>query len=246
MSSNILSQAESNDLLEIIHSLCAVETVEQLHHASQDFKELAESDHVIFGLPTLRSGVEQTIDEINHDYPEEWVKLYQKKNFWRIDPIVLACKERHVPLHWEDIYKKFPPDPKFLELALDFGIKNGWTCLTQGCYGLPWSIVSVGGDYKKNKERTAFLMERTVTHFHLALSSVRKNDSNVNFDHKLTNREREVLQWISQGKTSWEISVILHIAEATVNYHTKNISKKLNTVGRSQAVAVALHRGLLS
>jgi LuxR family quorum-sensing system transcriptional regulator SolR len=36
----------------------------------------------------------------------------------------------------------------------------------------------------------------------------------------LTTRERDVLRWTSEGKTSAEIGEILHMTERTVNFHT--------------------------
>ncbi len=57
--------------------------------------------------------------------------------------------------------------------------------------------------------------------------------------HLLSPREREVLEWLKLGKTSWDISVILRISERTVNYHVQNIIHKLGTVNRMQAVSVA-------
>lgn len=61
----------------------------------------------------------------------------------------------------------------------------------------------------------------------------------------LSQREREVLQWLKEGKSSWEISVILGITERTVNFHVRNIMGKLNAVSRTQAVAIAVERGVV-
>ncbi|UCD35159.1 MAG: helix-turn-helix transcriptional regulator [Nitrospiraceae bacterium] len=60
----------------------------------------------------------------------------------------------------------------------------------------------------------------------------------------LSQREREVLHWLTQGKSSWEIAVILNITERTVNFHVRNIMEKLNAVSRTQAVAIAVETGL--
>jgi DNA-binding CsgD family transcriptional regulator len=58
-------------------------------------------------------------------------------------------------------------------------------------------------------------------------------------------REKEVLNWLQQGKTSWDISVILGISERTVNYHVYNTMQKLGVTNRPQAIAVAAHSGLI-
>jgi DNA-binding CsgD family transcriptional regulator len=61
----------------------------------------------------------------------------------------------------------------------------------------------------------------------------------------LSKREREVLQWVSAGKTSWETARVLGIAENTVNNHVKAIKAKLGIVNRVQAVAYAERAGWL-
>jgi LuxR family transcriptional regulator, quorum-sensing system regulator BjaR1 len=61
----------------------------------------------------------------------------------------------------------------------------------------------------------------------------------------LTPREREILRWAADGKTAWEVSVILNISERTVKFHLIQASQKLNAVNRTAAVAKALARGLI-
>ncbi|MCY1411312.1 Transcriptional activator protein LasR [compost metagenome] len=63
---------------------------------------------------------------------------------------------------------------------------------------------------------------------------------------RLTAREHEVLRWYAQGKTSWEISLILSCAEATVNFHFGNIRKKFFVSSRSAALLKAFEQGVLS
>ncbi|NIR96415.1 MAG: helix-turn-helix transcriptional regulator [Gammaproteobacteria bacterium] len=62
---------------------------------------------------------------------------------------------------------------------------------------------------------------------------------------QLTAREREVLQWLAKGKSSWDISMILHISERTVKFHVSNILHKLNAGTRAHAVAIALAQELI-
>jgi DNA-binding CsgD family transcriptional regulator len=62
----------------------------------------------------------------------------------------------------------------------------------------------------------------------------------------LSPRERQVLKWLSLGKTSWDISVILRISERTVNYHVNNIMKKLDVTNRLQAVSEAVNMEIIA
>ncbi|MBI4683041.1 MAG: helix-turn-helix transcriptional regulator [Nitrospirae bacterium] len=62
----------------------------------------------------------------------------------------------------------------------------------------------------------------------------------------LSKREVEVLNWLKNGKSSWDIATILNISERTVNFHVRNIMQKLNAVSRTQAVAVAIENNLIN
>jgi LuxR family quorum-sensing system transcriptional regulator SolR len=61
----------------------------------------------------------------------------------------------------------------------------------------------------------------------------------------LTAKERDVLKWVIEGKTSWEIGRILATSERTVKFHLKNVYAKLNVSNRAQAVAVVNRLNLL-
>jgi two-component system, NarL family, response regulator len=63
---------------------------------------------------------------------------------------------------------------------------------------------------------------------------------------ELSKREREVLQLLPVGMSNLEIGAALQIAEGTVKSHVNNILGKLNVSDRTQAVIVALKRGLIS
>ncbi len=61
----------------------------------------------------------------------------------------------------------------------------------------------------------------------------------------LTERERDSLALVAEGKTDWEISVILGIAQATVRFHVDNARRKLGAVNRAQAVARLVNQRLI-
>jgi DNA-binding CsgD family transcriptional regulator len=54
---------------------------------------------------------------------------------------------------------------------------------------------------------------------------------------RLTDRERDALSWVAEGKSDWEISVILGVSETTARFHVDNARRKLGAVNRAQAVA---------
>ncbi len=63
---------------------------------------------------------------------------------------------------------------------------------------------------------------------------------------KLTARELAVLQMITDGRSNKEIGDALGIVEGTVKVHVSNLLDKLHAADRTQAVTIALKRGLLN
>ena len=53
----------------------------------------------------------------------------------------------------------------------------------------------------------------------------------------LTRRERDVMAYVAEGKTDWEIGVILSLSETTARFHVDNARRKLGAVNRAHAVA---------
>lgn len=64
-------------------------------------------------------------------------------------------------------------------------------------------------------------------------------------DENLTPRETEVVQLISEGNSNKEIGKRLFISEETVKGHVKNILGKLGASDRTQAVSIAIRRGII-
>ncbi|HEX4018066.1 MAG TPA: AAA family ATPase [Frankiaceae bacterium] len=63
---------------------------------------------------------------------------------------------------------------------------------------------------------------------------------------ELTAREQEVLALVADGRSNRQIADLLYISAKTVSVHVSNILAKLEAAGRTEAVAVARRRGLLS
>jgi DNA-binding NarL/FixJ family response regulator len=65
-------------------------------------------------------------------------------------------------------------------------------------------------------------------------------------EEALTNREREVLELVSQGLSNKLIARRLQISEHTVKFHISSISTKLGASSRTDAVSRGIRRGLIT
>ena len=64
-------------------------------------------------------------------------------------------------------------------------------------------------------------------------------------DDALTPREVEVLKLIASGNANKIIAAQLSITEETVKVHMRNILGKLSARDRTEAVTIALRRGII-
>jgi DNA-binding NarL/FixJ family response regulator len=64
-------------------------------------------------------------------------------------------------------------------------------------------------------------------------------------DEDLTGREIEVLRLIGGGNRNRDIADLLFISEETVKVHIKHIMDKLGAKDRTQAIAIAVRRGII-
>jgi len=64
-------------------------------------------------------------------------------------------------------------------------------------------------------------------------------------DEGLTAREVEVLRKVAEGNRNRDIANLLFISEETVKVHIKHIMDKLGAKDRTQAIAIAVRRGII-
>jgi two-component system, NarL family, response regulator len=61
----------------------------------------------------------------------------------------------------------------------------------------------------------------------------------------LSERELQVLKYMAAGKSNKEIAQVIYVSEHTVKAHVKSILAKLDAIGRTEAIAIAIKRGLI-
>ncbi len=116
-------------------------------------------------------------------------------------------------------------------LKLDFGLK---TCLSIGVRGAlgECSYFAFSNFDLKQTAKLRTMMQILGPHFHLAyLRATSPEPPEIKPTRVVfTPREEEIMRWVSEGKTNWEISIILKVSLNTIKFHLKNIYQKLGGV----------------
>ncbi len=236
-----LSKAELAGLLDIISDCVTCTSLEELYAITNKVGGLLQSGNIVFLSSRLDFPSEpQAIQEINISYPTAWADLYRSQNFVQVDPIVSTG--RTGLLYWSDVYRQSPPGKEFYAQAKSFGLSNGFSHIhtDNNIFGL----MSIADKKLRNSERSRTILNTVAPHFHQLIAKILHQKACQQVP-KLTAREREVLLWAMEGKSNWEISVILGISKESIKGHIANILHKLGANNRTQAVAIALQYNLL-
>lgn len=201
----------------------------------------------VFALE-LREGPPEARLALVSGYPEPWIEHYFRENLLTQDPVMGHCRTHVVPLGW-DALPAAHQTSRVMNEAKDFGLVSGATAPLHGArgeLGVLSVATSVGPRSAPERVRRALPeLASLACYAHESLLRLRGEEKR-RHARTLTARERECLLWVAEGKTSWEIGVILGTTERTVNFHVRNASIKLGVTSRQHAVARALMLGLLS
>ena len=80
---------------------------------------------------------------------------------------------------------------------------------------------------------------------HVVIKRMLFPDSVAKLASELTRQEFECLKWLAQGKSNPAIADILNISDNTVEFHLKNLFRKLKVATRVQATIVAVEMDLV-
>ncbi len=182
-------------------------------------------------------------------WPSDWCDRYFKRKYHTIDPVVRRTPMLSRPFLWDqlaDHYRLQPDERRVLDEAREAGLKHGMSVPLFGPLGRV-SVVSFASpsDDADPQDRIGHL-NALAWHFHTAYGEIARpcNDGG---DKKVALSQREIscMRWVAEGKSSWEIGMILEISENTVNFHIKNAMRKLGATSRIQAIVLAIRLNVL-
>jgi DNA-binding CsgD family transcriptional regulator len=243
----VLSRKEANALLEIVDAGLRSKGEEDFRKAVLSLQNLVPFEFALCSLSSISCRSADPYRMINVGYPLPWVDRYISEQLDMVDPVVAEHRLHFGLQYWSDSYEKHPEARRFIMSASDYGLKTGYSYGLKTESGTGTSLFSFGGRSMERSRRTCHILRRIVPHLHQALVRVAAPLDRLpeGTQVKLSPREKEILLWIKEGKTTFEISSRLSISERTVKFHVRNTLRKVHASTRAQAVAVSLEKGLI-
>jgi DNA-binding CsgD family transcriptional regulator len=238
--------------LDIIESLLNCASVDELHASTKKLVHQLGYKHFIYGV-RVNASLAHPYQFVFSGYPNDWLTHYAESRYQDIDPAFIHCiKQRRVtPIVWnEQTYAK-PDVARMLGEAGEHGVRAGVTFSIQGGHGEAalFSLATrVDEQEARNDVRNTFAQAQLLAcYLHEAIHrTVLTKQAVILSQPVLTEREKECLLWAAEGKTTWEIANIIHIAERTVVFHIQNATRKMGVTTRQHAVARAVSMGIVA
>ena len=172
-------------------------------------------------------------------------------------PLVRACRVASEPfwINRDGIHSR-SPDRSFDRLALDgfddcVPAKAAIVLPVRMPFGQIAAAVLISADPARQDlseefARFAETLALPIHRFMRGYAMACRDERYLPTDSLLSSREIECLSWVAQGKTDFEISIILGCSHAGVRYHLTRVCTKLGAVNRAQSVFRACQLGYLS
>lgn len=212
-------------------------------------------DTFMYGLTTVYRPGHDSLAYVFTTAPQKWVRRYDHLAYIEVDPRIQAAIATSLPYIWDQSTErgKSPQVDRFIDDAARHGICSGVSFL------LPDSdraavLLSLNSSLRAvDEQRRAMLLANFGTmltfgyYFHEFF--MRKVVS-VGIPSRLegsplTNRERECLTLAAAGLTTEDIAERLGIKRVTAQFHFDAIRTKLAAATRHEAIARAVHQGLI-
>jgi LuxR family transcriptional regulator, quorum-sensing system regulator LasR len=238
---------EHNQLTTEILQLDTCSTFEQVHKALLSISARLGFDTFLY-RGRFQTGGSRSVEHVESNYNPSWRQRYDAARYVQIDPTISHACSSICPLIWADHMYTSGPAKMLRDEAQQYGLVEGVTFPVHsrnGDFGMLSLSLSRSDDAARHHIRAmltwgALLASMT----HETMARIVKISSAAQ-SPKLTRREAEVLRWIAEGKSNWEISRLVEISEHGVSYHVRNILLKFDVGSRHRAVAQAQAYGLL-
>ncbi|RUV97318.1 LuxR family transcriptional regulator [Mesorhizobium sp. M5C.F.Ca.IN.020.14.1.1] len=181
------------------------------------------------------------------NYPAEWQERYSRMGYAKIDPLIKKGRKEAGAFRWSEVYtdESITEDGRrVLDEAATFGLRTGVTVPLHGpADSFRFMSFAQATDCELQNRAITYL-QMAALRFHLRVVKL-GTPTEPEQIYKLSAREIECIYWVSKGKSSWEIGTILGRSRNTIDFHLKNVMRKLDATSRTVAVVKALKLGII-
>ncbi len=173
-------------------------------------------------------------------WPSEWSDRYFRNMYLERDPTIAHTRNTDKLLKWNELGTQ---NFRVMNEAREFKLNQGVTVPMISIDGAKLGVSFAGTNVSHSPEATITFQVVGALATAKALELIKC--TGLQEAIPLTPAECACLEWVTEGKTNWEIGMILGISDKTVEKHLCNCMRKTNSINRTQLVANALRQGII-
>jgi len=236
------TDSKSHKSVETIHQIEACTTTASAIEIFKTFIAKYGFDSYLIGK--MANPASQLKTDLHTNWPKEWIDRWVDQNYVFHDPIFQYALRHKEPFLWSTAFEQGSKlGQKVIKEGREYNLHDGIAIPISTDIG-PLGCVSIGSSDSNFDAEAMPTIELVSIHLYQHLQVLEDRSASEIFG-VLTKRETEVLHFVAEGKTNWEIGKILNLSEYSVKDHVHNLTLKLQASNRTQAVSVAIRHGLI-
>lgn len=241
-------------MLDHLHRILTASTIEEVWDLHVESMKSFGFDRLIYGFTRFRTG--NGLGNRNDllvlsNFEPSYVHAFINEGKYLSAPMVKWAVENVGACSWrwmQDHHDTFTPEQlKVIEFNREQGVIAGYTIgfaetstRSKGAIGLAARAGLSQTDVEEIWARDGLLIHVLNDVVHLKIISLPQSGGS-----PLTARQREVLEWVADGKTTQDIATIMGVAPATVEKHLRLAREALSVETTAQAVIKASSKNQL-
>lgn len=198
---------------------------------------------------TVYDSASKEYDKGIGNFPPSFYNEYFNEDLRLYDPALRLVQYTNKPFVFSKTFTKLKDEKSLLVLNCfrASGIRDGIGVPVHGAGGhhgfVAWAsseILSI------NETQKSLILGYSCLLYHKIEDCRLLTSRETQMKRKLSEREKEILLWILEGKSNFEIASILNISDNTVKFHIKNVCADFGVSSRIHAAMRALQYGALN
>lgn len=233
------------DVLQRLDEIVRTDSVEETWTLLLDAMQQYGFDRLLYGFTRFKTAnsfgdTDDVLLLSNHD--RDYVSKFVDGRMYFHAPMVRWASEHTGSRSWAWWREKFdqltPQEQKVAEFNMSRGLKAGYTISFKGTSIRSRGAIALTGRVDLEQEDLDAVWAQHGRDIELLNNVAHLRMTNLPNPglRRLTQRQREALEWVGDGKTTQDIATILGLTTATVEKHLRLAREALNVETTAQAV----------
>lgn len=237
------------DLLEFLERINSATSIEPVWQELLVTMEAHGFDRLLYGFTRFKSGyyygnIEDVLMLTNH--PPEYTQHYIGNRLYQTAPMIRWASDNTGACSWSWVNrnreKLTPSEQEVVDFNIKMGVTAGWSISFPSASERFRGAIALTARKGMSQDQADAIWEKHGRVLHQMVIAAHNKFITLPYisaRRPLTDRQREALEWVGDGKTTQDIATIMGLTQATVEKHLRLARESLDVETTAQAVLKA-------